>query len=475
MQNQLIGCGEPTQLCQSYSRVNRIFNGMLTIAIILCAGFWTTAGHVCRAQQAASRLPDVVYLISDDQAWNDYSFMGHEHIQTPNIDRLARESLLFTRGYVPDSLCRPSLATMISGLYPHQHGIVGNDPPSRSKTSGRRGRMYKDPGYQQDIEEYLSLHVDTMETLPDRLRRLGYVSMQTGKWWEGNFSRGGFDEGMTHGDHDRGGRHGDVGLEIGRKTMQPIRDFISRSRADGKPYFLWYAPMLPHTPHNPPQDLLDKYKSIAPTEPIAKYWAMCEKFDQTVGELLEIIEAEGDADNTIIVYVCDNGWINLPQRSAYAPKSKRSQYDGGVRTPIMVHWPGKIEPKRDETNLASSIDMVPTVMKLLGLPADERLPGIDLTDTAKVQARKALFGEILEHDIQSMDEPSTSLMYRWVIEGRHKLIVPNLSRVPDGVNELYDLTDDPWEEKNLARESPELVAALREKLDAWWSGTVGSE
>ncbi|QDV25363.1 sulfatase-like hydrolase/transferase [Aureliella helgolandensis] len=465
------GLTEPTRTEPTwYSMVSGIGKLLMAgVAGAVAALSWATPNL---SAEQPKPLPDIVYLISDDQAWSDYSFMGHEQIQTPQLDRLARESLLFTRGYVPDSLCRPSLATMISGLYPHQHGIVGNDPPPSSKvakSAGRsRGGLYRDPTYQQDIEQYLKLHIDRMKTLPDRLKPLGYRSLQTGKWWEGNYARGGFDAGMTHGDHTRGGRHGDVGLSVGRTTFEPIASFIQESKAAGKPYFLWYAPFLPHTPHTPPQDLLDKYLKLAPTESIAKYWAMCEWFDQSIGQVRSAIEEHGNPDNTIIVYVCDNGWINLPDRSAYAARSKRSHYDGGIRTPIMVHWPGHVEPRRDETHLASSIDMVPTVLGLLGQPADPELPGINLADSTLVENRDTLYGEILEHDIQSMDDPQSSLMYRWCIEGDMKLVVPENARVPDAEVELYNVVLDPWETKNLAEQQPELVAKLRSKIDAWW-------
>ncbi len=126
--------------------------------------------------------------------------------------------------------------------------------------------------------------------------------------------------------------------------MQPVEEYVKKARSAGKPYFLWYAPMLPHTPHNPPERLLSKYKAHAPTESIAKYWAMCEWFDETIGQLREIVNKHGRPDNTLIVYVTDNGWINLPNESAYAPRSKRSQYEGGIRTPIMFCWPGHVTP-----------------------------------------------------------------------------------------------------------------------------------
>ncbi len=414
----------------------------------------------------AADLPDIVYILSDDQAYTDYSFMGHQHIRTPNLDQLAKESRLFTRGYVPDSLCRPSLATIITGLYPHQHGIVGNDPPPAGGWAKKRP-AYTAAEYQPQLDKYLELHIDRVETLPDRLHKLGYLSYQTGKWWEGHPSRGGFDEAMTHGDRKRGARHGDVGLDIGRKGMQPVEDYVKKARAAGKPYFLWYAPMLPHTPHNPPQRLLSKYLPLAPTEPIAKYWAMCEWFDETIGELRKIIKEHGRPDNTLIVYVTDNGWINLPDQSAYAPRSKRSQYEGGIRTPIMFSWPGHVQPGRDEEHLVSSIDLVPTTLALLDQTKPADLPGINVLDGKSLGDRKAIFGEILEHDIVHMDKPEASLMYRWVIEGNQKFILP--ASGDRAASELYDLKSDPQEKNNLIRNASKSdIDKFVSLLDQWW-------
>ena len=213
--------------------------------------------------------PNVVMIIADDQGWTDYGFMGHPVIRTPNLDRLAARSRLFTRGYVPASLCRPSLATMITGLYPHQHGITGNDPtlpdPKVNSMTGRKSPQYA------RYYETLMHRIETHPTLPRLLAERGYVSFQSGKWWEGNFARGGFTEGMTHGDPARGGRHGDGGLKIGREGMEPVFDFVRRAKADGKPFFLWYAPIMPHAPHNPPQRNLKPYVTLVPGEPATLY------------------------------------------------------------------------------------------------------------------------------------------------------------------------------------------------------------
>lgn len=417
--------------------------------------------------QAADR-PNVVMIISDDQSWTDYSFIGHKTIQTPHIDRLARESLTFTRGYVPDSLCRPSLTTMVTGLYPHQHGIVGNDPPPPADMQNASKRAQRaDPRYLQQRIEYIR-HIDRVPKLAGLLGTQGYLSHQSGKWWEGNFRRGGFTHGMTHGDRTRGGRHGDLGLTIARQGMQPVFDFIDMSTEQDKPFFVYYAPFLPHTPHNPPARLLAKYKDKTPHLPVAKYYAMCEWFDESVGELVDYLAKKKLAENTIVMYVTDNGWINLTDRSAYAPRSKRSQYEGGIRTPIMIRWPGHVTPRMDETHLVSSIDLVPTVLAATGLETTDAMQGINLLDAEAVEQRSAIFGEILEHDIQHMTDPVASLRFRWVIDGKWKLIVPHAGREPDAPVELFDILADPHETKNVAQDHVQLVGELTKKIDAWW-------
>jgi putative heme-binding domain-containing protein len=443
---------------------------MLRCFFALCALPAGLASVTSDLQAADS--PNVVLIISDDQAWTDYSFMGHEHIQTPHLDILAKESLTFTRGYVPDSLCRPSLATIISGLYPHQHGIVGNDPPPpEDLANAPKRKQRRDPRYLQRRIDYIK-HIDKVPRLAEMLKAKGYVSHQSGKWWEGHFTRGGFTNGMTHGDRTKGGRHGDKGLAIGRQGMEPVFSFIDDAVKEDKPFFVYYAPFMPHTPHTPPKRLLDKYRDQTPHEPIAKYWAMCEWFDETCGQLLNHLEEQKIADNTIVVYVTDNGWINQENRSAYAPRSKRTQYEGGIRTPIMIRWPGKVQPKMDKTHLASSIDLVPTILAAAGLEPTKEMQGINLMDKKAVSDRKAIFGEIFEHDIQDMNDPVASLMYRWVIDGDYKLILPYEKRLPNAKTELFNLEKDPFEKNDLSAEHPELVEKLTEKINDWWTWTI---
>lgn len=419
----------------------------------------------------AADSPNVVLIISDDQAWTDYGFMGHPDIQTPHLDALASESVVFPRGYVPTALCRPSLMTLITGHYASTHGVTGNDPSPK----------YAQPGSELYNERRAALiaKLDRFDTVPEPLGEQGYLSHQSGKWWEGSFRHGGFTHGMTRGFPEPGGRHGDDGLKIGRNGMEPVTSFVDEAVKQDKPFFLWYAPFLPHTPHNPPERILKKYRTDDRPITIARYYAMCEWFDETCGELVDHLEEKGVRDNTLIVYVTDNGWIQSPGKRGYAPRSKQTPYEGGIRTPIMFSWPGHLKPgRRDE--LVSSIDLVPTMLAAGGARIPGDLPGLNLLPLLKDGSeidREAIFGESFAHDIADVDDPEASLLFRWCIEGRWKLLLtydgevnryksthPRTEQRP----QLFDLIADPAETKNLAGEHPEVVARLVQRIDDWY-------
>ncbi|MGI9472753.1 MAG: sulfatase family protein [Rubripirellula sp.] len=422
------------------------------------------------ATAADTKPPNIVLLLSDDQGYTDYGFMGHDEIETPNLDKLARESALFRRGYVPTALCRPALMTLITGLYSHQNLTTGNDPAGTITNKDYAERAG------EDARELLISHIDRTGALPQWLATKGYVSHQSGKWWEGSFQRGGFTEGMTKGFPNRGGRHGDAGLKIGREGLEPVTEFIDRSVAAEKPFFVWYAPFMPHTPHTPPDRLFKKYVEKGVQERIAKYYAMCEWFDETCGALLDHIDNSGIADNTLVVYVTDNGWIQT-EAGSYAPRSKRSPNEFGTRTPIMFRWPGKIRPA-DRPELCSSIDFVPTVMAAAGAAGPHEFPGLNLLPELKsgeAIERDTLFGETFAHDIADIENPQASLLYRWVIRANDKLLITydgaagKMKYPPkSGASQLFDLLDDPDENRNLAEENPELVKQLSNLLDDWY-------
>lgn len=428
------------------------FAGALLLALLL---------FVPRSVIGAPRPPNIVLIIADDQMWTDYGFMGHPHIETPHLDQLATQGLWFPRGYVPASLCRPSLATLVTGLYPHQHRLTGNEPPIPA--GGK-----KDPAYAR-LRRQMIASLDRVPVLARLLGDHGYVSHQSGKWWEGNYRRGGFTAGMTRGYPHPGGRHGDAGLSIGRDGMRPILDFIDG--AGEKPFLIYYAPFLPHRPHTPPKRLVEKYLGKTPSRIVARYWAMCEWLDETCGVLLAHLEKRGLVDDTLVIFISDNGWIQNPERPGYAPRSKRSAYDGGVRTPILMRWPKHVKPARIDTPV-SSIDILPTILAAAGVKRPDGLPGIDLRDAAAVAGREIIFGEVFLHNAVDIREPARNLLARWCIQGRWKLIVPDATNFPGGRIELFDLDKDPHEQTNLAEKHPSTVKTLRARLDAWWSGAA---
>lgn len=423
----------------------------LLLIVAICSAF---------ADSTSAAPPNIVLIVSDDHAWTDYSFMRHPRLRTPHLDRLARESLTFVRGYVPSSLCCPSLASIISGKYPHRHKITSNDPPLPPGASPRE--FHRSAAFREG-RDTMNRHLHAAGTLPMLLAKQNYLSLQTGKWWQGHYREGGFTHGMT-----QGGRHGDDGLDIGRKTMQPIYDFIAAAQAEQKPFFVWYAPLLPHEPHTPPDRLFDKYRPLTPSASLARYWASVEWFDETIGALLDHLNAKRLSNDTIVVYLADNGWIQNPDGPRYAPKSKQSPYDGGVRTPIMLRWPGHVAP-RESPELATSIDLAPTLLTAAGLKPPADMPGVNLLDEMAVKSRKAIFGECFTHNAIDLDNPAANLRWRWMIEGDWKLIVPDPVNEPEGNAELYNLADDPHELVDRSQKEGQRVTRMRAALDAWWN------
>jgi arylsulfatase A-like enzyme len=423
---------------------------------------------VCAAQ--AAERPNILLILSDDQSWTDYSFMGHPDIKTPHIDKLAEGGVLFRRGYVATPLCRPSLMNLVTGHYGHRNGVTGNDPSKE--------RYNTSPEAYSKAKASLISKIDEFDTLPELLVRQGYLTHQSGKWWEGNYRRGGFTHGMTRGFPQKGGRHGDDGLKIGREGIQECTDFIDMALAEEKPFFMWYAPFMPHSPHTPPERLLKKYKAEHPL-PVAKYYAMCEWFDETCGELLSYFEQKGILENTLVVYLSDNGWVQRTDSNSYAPRSKRTPYEAGARQPTIFSWPAKLKPQ-DRPEPIISLDIFPTILAAAGADSPAiPVPGLNLLPEMEKQKpikRKAIFGECFAHDIADIKNPEASLLYRWVIEGDWKLMLTYDGKGRDNRNhkanmlgpQLFNLKNDPNEKNNLASGNSEKVSHLSTLIEGWY-------
>ena len=429
---------------------------MKTFILVLAFAISTFASP---AYSADTRPPNVILILSDDHGFTDYGFMGSKLAKTPNLDRMASESLLYTRGYVMP-LCSPSLASLLTGQLPHKNGITGNDlTPDALKAYIAMGKKNREP-----LAEHL---LGNSLILPKVLTQAGYLTFQTGKLWNVTAKEAGFSDGMTN----KEGRHGGDGLTIGRQSMKPIFDFIGEAQAQKKPFFVWYAPMMPHQPHNPPKALLAKYEGKGLSANASKYYAMVEWFDQTCGELDTFLKKENQYENTVIIYMADNGWD-----AEQGNRAKLTPFELGIRTPMFVRWPAKVKPQRDDETLASIIDFVPTTLKACGLKVPADLPGLDLTDRKAMAGRKSVFVEAYTHDVADLNQPEKSLVTRVVVDGWMKLLIPGGSRpsksfasAPTEI-ELYDLKADPFEKKNLAKDRPEDVARLKAIQDAQWNG-----
>lgn len=412
----------------------------LSLLILLCASF----------VHSAESKPNVILIISDYHGFNDYGFMGHPTVKTPHLDRMAAESLLYTRGYVMP-VCSPTLACLLTGKMPGKNGITGND------LAGERSK----PGQREVLAG--RLHANSL-MLPKALTDAGYLTFQTGKLWNGTFK----DFGFTHGMTNTAGRHGDAGLDIGRKGMQPIYDFIETAKLENKPFFIWHAPFLPHTPHNPSQKRLAKYKGKGPTPAAEKYFAMVDWLDETTGELDQYLEKNGLKENTVILYLADNGWDAA--RGYKANRAKLSPYEMGIRTPMFVRWPEKLKPTRDNSTLAHVIDFAPTILDITGAKKPDDLPGLNLTHREAMMARKNVCIEAYTHDIADLNDPAKSRIADVVIDGWWKLIVPGAAKpdrpfsgIPD-TTVLYDLKNDPLEKRDLASANPGEIERLKALL-----------
>ena len=448
--------------------------------------------------------PNVIFILSDDQAWFDYSFMRRANVEkaamdldpgipqvakTPAIDRLADEGLTFVHGYC-NPVCRPSLASIITGTHVHQHWISGNDLVNSSGT--------------RINDTTVEARMQVMNPLPRTLaNQLGYTCFQTGKWWEGHPSNGGFTHSDTANSTAAGSqplqwsggkpsyvtaRHGDWGLMTGRvdyvndiqapahpipypNTVQTVTDFITTQVTAEQPFMVWYAPFLPHTPHDPPAGLLAQYTALGLSNDDARYYANIERFDGGVGAILDHLDSQGITDETIVVMICDNG-----RQYDLATLGKLTPYETGVRTPIIIRWPdqikpgGAIEPAFIRTPVDLT-DLVPTVHAALGIPKFPEMTGINLLDPAAVAARETVCGADYDVEIRQLANPWDALESRFAIKDGWKLIL-----YADGNKELFQLYDratglpvDPHETNNVVADNPEIVSDLTSAIVNWYA------
>lgn len=458
-----------------------------TVAIILAMA------SICSQLDAEDRpssaekatRPNVLMILADDQAYRDFGFMGNSLVHTPNIDRLAAESARYPNGYVPMSVCRPSLATILTGLYPHQHGIHFNHPPPGLRAM--RKMTAEQYGQTRATTDYL---IENVPTLPRILARHGYACLQTGKHWEGSYRTAGFTHGMTLGrpaerlDWILGTRtqdngewvahgNGDAGLVIGRETILPVIRFVDE-HAGKQPFFVWYAPFLPHTPFDAPKRYSRPFRNRNIPEHLMPYYAEINRFDETVGLIIEHIKAKSLLNNTLIVFASDNGFRpRTDNHERQDNRSKLSQFEDGLRTPILLRWDGRTKAG-NHPQLVHTIDLVPTVLAAAGLQEEvtPRMSGRNLMPSAEGQMAleaQPVFGAIYPNDTTVLGQPSVHVRGRWIRDGDYKLTVPGPEK-PALPLALFNLSQDPQEQRNLVNvpDNQGRVAQMQRMLNEWW-------
>jgi len=413
-------------------------------------GFLASAPWVALAQ--TRRPPNVILCISDDQGYGDLSLHGNPNLKTPNLDRIGVEGVQFTQFQV-SPVCSPTRSSLMTGRYNYRTGVVD--------TYIGRSMMYPDE-----------------ETLAEVLRRAGYVTGIFGKWHLGDCyplraMDQGFDEsvvctggGLTQPSDPPGNRYHNPLLKVNGKWerrdgyctdifFREALRFVERNRR--RPFFTYLAANAPHTPLEIDDDYWRPFAAQGLNEVTSKVYGMCRNLDDNMGRLHATLERLGLAENTILIFLTDNG----PQQQRYNAGMrglKGSVYQGGIRVPFLMRWPARFKAAKTD-RIAAHIDVMPTLAEACGakLPAGRKIDGRSLMP-------------LLRGD--DANWPDRTLYTQW-----HRGDVPELFRacaartqqykLVDG-KELYDLASDPAEQHDIAAQNPNVVSQMRQDVERWF-------
>lgn len=448
--------------------------------LLLILGFSSCSSGEEQSSESSNELPNIILLIGDDHGYPYFGFNGAEYVKTPNLDALAESGILFTDGYVTDNYCRPSLQTLLTGRLPIN---LFRENLEAMYSDIMKTRLHPDSilSYQRSYN-LKGTGFSKFNTLPKMLAKKGYLSFQGGKWWEYHYRNGGFTHGMTKGwtgvEQTKPGwfneHMGGDGLDLARVSNQAAYNFLEETK--GKPFFMWFAPSLPHYPFDAPQKYLDLYEDANMTESAKKYYANCSWFDDSWGEMVTYLKDHGIYDNTLVIYVNDNGWeqgpnqefINDPQRSHNGgDKGKGSVYDLSFRSPIIFSWPGKISANIRTDAFIHSSDIPATILDYVGLPVPEDFYGKSYKDVISGE-RKIIREYIVGNSVKSRSQDPENLMGR-TIEAYWVRMDDWFLRwhKTDDELELFDLNYDPLNKTNLIESFPEITSEMLDYLQIY--------
>jgi N-acetylgalactosamine-6-sulfatase len=435
--------------------------------------------------------PNIIFLLTDDQGWGDAACWGHPYYKTPNLDRLTREGTRFSQFYVANPVCSPSRTAFMTGRYPARFGIHGHFA-THEQNAARVMPDWLDP---------------QAPTVPRLMQAAGYVTAHFGKWHLG--SGEGAPEPGAYG-IDRAVTLVSNGPQLRDKSAKPEPHWWGKSTTQimdltiaflrenkDKPFYLNIWTLVPHATLDPTPEQLAVYDTLEPQadnlafgkwtrdyyksakdlrSQMRVFAASITDLDTQVGRLLDTLKELGLDQNTLLVYSSDNGPEdytigNAANAGVGSPgpfrARKRSLYEGGVRTPLVVRWPGKVKAGAfDQTSVIGSVDFLPTVCALIGVkpPQGISLDGEDVSDLLLGGASRPRKGPLYwEWRSRVAGNPEFNPPPLAVREGPWKL----LTKLDRSGAELYDIPSDPEEEHNLASAHPDVVARLTGLALAW--------
>ena len=463
------------------------------------------------AATAAERPPNVLFIMADDFGWRDPGCFGSTFHRTPNLDKLAARGVRFTQAYAANPLCSPTRSSIMTGLWPARTGITA--PACHVAQVVMEKKLSPgNPNTRVLVANSVTRLSTDYVTLPEILKAAGYRTGHFGKWHLGPepFSplQHGFDVDFPHwpGPGPAGsyvapwrfppalGIESKEGEHIEDRTAEAVVKFIRENK--DRPFYANYWQFSVHAPYDAKDELVAKYrKAVDPNNPQRNpvYAAMVESLDDGVGRVLAALDECGIADRTIVVFFSDNGGVSWPgkdtdsgmhksarfQADMKSPPTsnlplrngKASLYEGGVREPCIVVWPGVTKPGTVNETVIQSIDWMPTLLEMTGvpLPPAAKPDGLSIVPAIKggPLAREAIFTHFPHDTPASGQHPGTS-----VRRGDWKLI-RLFAGNDDGSDllELYNLKDDLGETKNLAAEKPGLARELNALIDSFLKET----